>query len=260
MSQEHKVEAGRNNIARFFVNHRQVASMLLVLTLGAGVAGYQMMPKRKDPDIPVRIGLAMCPWPGISADKVEELVTRKMETAISGNAKIEKIQSTTRDGVAIVLVYLDESVSDTVTQFADIGQRVTNINDLPNGAGPVTWVSDFGDTAALMLTVASPKVSETELRIRGLALGKAIAGVRPPDAGADRVTALYCFPPSVAASTVERPVALFAAEAARSGVARDVRSVSAASCTGIDFATGKSDAELRAYVLAFVRDRFGGVD
>jgi multidrug efflux pump subunit AcrB len=260
MSQDQKVEAGRSNIARFFVNHRQVASALLVLTLGAGVAGYQKMPKRKDPDIPVRVGLAICPWSGISADKVEELVTRKMEEAVSGNSKIEKIESTTRDGVAVLLVHLEEGVSDTVEQFADIGQRVTHIGNLPNGAGPVTWVSDFGDTAALMLTVASPKVGEAELRIRGLALGKAIAAVRPADAGADRVTALYCFPPSVAASAVERPVALFAADAVRDGVARDVRSVSASSCTGLDFATFRSDGEVRAYVQSFVRDRLGNVD
>ncbi len=260
MTHENKGGEHRSNLARFFVRHRQVASALLVAALAWGAAGYQKMAKRKDPDIPVRIGLAICPWPGITADRVEELVTRKMERAVSGNSKIEKIESTTRDGVSVLLVHLDESVSNTVEQFADIGQRVTHIGDLPQGAGPVTWVSDFGDTAALMLTVASPKVGEAELRIRGLALRKAIEAVRPAGAGAERVTALYCFPPAVAASAVERPVALFAAEAARDGVARDVRFISAASCTGLDLATSRSDGELRAYVNAFVRDRFGNVD
>ncbi len=260
MSHERNDNAGRSNIARFFVHHRQVAWALLVLTLMAGIAGYQKMPKRKDPDIPVRIGLAVCPWPGISAEKVEELVTRKMETSVSGNSKIEKIESTTRDGVAVLLVHLDESVSDTVEQFADIGQRVTHINDLPNGAGPVTWVSDFGDTAALMLTIASPKVGEAELRIRGGALRQAIEAVRSASPAGERVTALYCFPPSIPASAVERPFALFAADAVREGVARDVRSVSAASCVGLDVATSKSDTELRSYVQGFVRDRLGNVD
>lgn len=253
-------QAHRSNLARFFVRHRQIAWALLASMLAWGVAGYAKMPKRKDPDIPVRVGLAVCPWPGIAADRVEELVTRKMEQAVSGNSKIEKVESTTRDGVAVLLVHLDESVSDTVEQFADIGQRVTHITDLPNGAGPVTWVSDFGDTAALMLTVASPKVGQAELRIRGLAVRKAIEQVRPAGAGAERVTALYCVPPTVAASAVERPVALFAAEAARDGVARDVRPVSAAGCTGLDLATSRSDGELRTYVNAFVRDRLGNVD
>jgi multidrug efflux pump len=248
------------NIARFFVQHRQVAWALLVAMIAWGVAGYSHMPKRKDPDIPVRIGLAVCPWPGITADRVEELVTRKMEQAASGNSKIEKVESTTRDGVAVLLVHLHDSVADTVEQFADIGQRVTHIPDLPQGAGPVQWVSDFGDTAALMLTVASPKVGATELRIRGGAVEKAIVAARAGTPAGARATALYCFPPTVAPTIVERPMALFAAQAARDGVARDVRNVSAAGCIGLDVATDRTDQQLRDYTNAFVRERLGNAD
>jgi multidrug efflux pump subunit AcrB len=248
------------NLARFFVRHRQIAWALLVSMLAWGVAGYTKMAKRKDPDIPVRIGLAVCPWPGISADRVEELLTRKIERAASGNSKIEKIESTTRDGVAVLLVHLDESVSDTVEQFADIGQRVTHITDLPNGAGPVTWVSDFGDTAALMLTVASPKVGKAELRIRGEALRKTIEKVRAPGPAAERVSVLYCLPPTLSPSVIDRPIELFGAEAVRDGVAREARPVSAAGCTGMDFVTSRTDEQLRAYTEAFLRERLGNAD
>jgi multidrug efflux pump subunit AcrB len=253
-------EQGRFNIARFFVHHRQVAWALLVAMLAWGVAGYMRMPKRKDPEIPVRVGLAVCPWPGITADRVEELVTRKIEQAASGNSKIEKVESTTRDGVSVVLVHLHDSVADTVEQFADIGQRVTHIPDLPNGAGPVQWVSDFGDTAALMLTVASPKVGAAELRIRGVALTKAIEQARGAAPAGERATALYCFPPTVPLSVVERPFALFAAQAVRDGVASDVRTVAAAGCTGLDLATDKTDRQLRDYADAFVHERLGNAD
>ena len=247
------------NLARFFVNHRQVAWALLVAMLAWGVAGYMKMPKRKDPEIPVRVALAVCPWPGITADRVEELVTRKIERAASGNSKIEKIESTTRDGIAVVRIHLHDSVAETVEQFADIGQRVTHIPDLPRGAGPVTWVSDFGDTAALMLTVASPKVGAAEVRIRGAALRKAIEAVRGAEA-ADRVTALYCFPQGVSPSIVERPFGLFAAQSLAEGVAREARPVSAAGCTGIDLATSRTDAQLRVYLQDFVRERLGNPD
>ena len=33
------------------------------------------------------------------------------------------------------------------------------------GVGPITFVKDFGSTAALMLTVASPRVSDVEIEI-----------------------------------------------------------------------------------------------
>ena len=43
------------NVARFFVNNRQIAWVALFVTMAWGVFGYMNMPKRKDPDIPVRI-------------------------------------------------------------------------------------------------------------------------------------------------------------------------------------------------------------
>ncbi len=257
MKTEHQSSENRFNLARFFVQHRQIAWVLLVAVLIWGVAGYVKMPKRKDPEIPVRVGLVACPWPGMTADRVEELVTRKLEQAVSGNSKIDKIESTTRDSVAIVLVHLREDVKDVVEQFADIGQRVTSISDLPAGAGPVQWVSDFGDTAALMLTVASPKTGAAELRIRGGAIQRAIEQVRKGANAGERVSALYCLPSTVPPSLAERPFALFAAQAERDGVARDIRSVRAANCMGVDFATSRNDQQLRAYAATFIRDRLG---
>ena len=123
------------------------------------------MPKRKDPDIPVRIALAICPWPGISADKVEQLVTRKIEQAATGNTKVDRVESNTQDNISVVTVRLLDSIPNTKQEFQDIGQRLKQINDLPQGAGPITWISDFGDTAALMLTVASPPVPDLEIEL-----------------------------------------------------------------------------------------------
>src|SRR5678816_1720898 len=158
------------NVARFFVNNRQIAWVALFVTMAWGVFGYMNMPKRKDPDIPVRIALAITPWPGISADKVEQLVTRKVEQAITGNSKVDRVESTTQDNISVVQVRLLDSIKNTQQEFQDIGQRLNQITDLPEGAGPITWISDFGDTAALMLTAASPSVPEleTELRARGV--------------------------------------------------------------------------------------------
>ena len=248
------------NLARFCVQHRQVAWALLVLSIAAGIAGYKGMPKRKDPDIPVRIALAVCPWPGVPANRVEELVTRKMEQAAAGNSKVKKVETTTRDGVAVMLVHLHDDIADTVEQFADIGNRVTNISDLPAGAGPVKWVSDFGDTATLMLTVASPKVGPTEVRIRGLAVQRAIEHVRAGASAERRLTAMFCFPSTVATSIVERPLALFAGQALHDGVATEARPVSAAGCSGLDLVTDRTEAQIRGYTDNFLRERLGNPD
>src|ERR1700687_4222992 len=181
------------NLARFFTHNRQIAWVALVATLAWGVFGYMNMPKRKDPDIPVRIALAICPWPGISADKVEQLVTRKIEQAAAGNSKVERVESTTQDNVSVVTVRLLDNIQNTQQEFQDIGQRLAQINDLPEGAGPITWISDFGDTAALMLTVASPPVPDTEVDLRARGIREAIVKERGADVNG-RATILFCYP------------------------------------------------------------------
>ena len=170
---EHPLNAGR-----FCVRNRQIAWVALFAVMLWGIYGYRRMPKRKDPEIPVRVAVAICPWPGISAEKVEQLVTRKIEQSVAGNPKIERLTSTSRESVSVVFVRLDESVEDTQAQFQDIGQRLNQVRDLPQGAGPIQWISDFGDTAALMLTVASPEVPAMELALRARGVQREIERVR----------------------------------------------------------------------------------
>src|SRR5262245_41079592 len=80
---------GTRNTARFFVENRAISWMLLVAVSAWGVWGYLHMPKRKDPLLPVRTALAVCPWPGVSAQKIEELVTRRIEEKIAENSTLQ---------------------------------------------------------------------------------------------------------------------------------------------------------------------------
>ena len=251
---KHESPNSKRNIARFFTENRQIAWVALFATLAWGVFAYMNMPKRKDPDIPVRVGLAICPWPGIASDKVEQLVTRKIEQAATGNSKVDRVESTTQDNVSVVLVRLVDNIQNTKQEFQDIGQRLSQINDLPDGAGPITWISDFGDTAALMLTVGSPPVPPIEIELRARGVRQAIENSRQGDSKG-RATVIYCYPPSVSSSVIEQPFRIFAEQAQRDGFAQNVAFLSVAGCAGIDFATQKSDEELRAYGREFVEKR-----
>ena len=247
------------NMARFFTQNRQIAWITLAATIVWGVFGYLNMPKRKDPDIPVRIALAITPWPGISAEKVEQLVTRKVEQAATGNSKVDRVESTTQDNISVVTVRLLDNIKNTQQEFQDIGQRLNQITDLPDGAGPITWISDFGDTAALMLTVASPTVPDLEIELRARGVREAIDKQRKGTAGA-RVSVLYCYPASVSPTVVERPFVMLSSQLQRDGFAHDVRSFSEGSCSGVDFATAKSDDEIRTYGQQFIEKRLQEYD
>ncbi|HWF87432.1 MAG TPA: efflux RND transporter permease subunit, partial [Pyrinomonadaceae bacterium] len=115
---------GKHNTARFFVETRQVAWVLLILTCLWGVYGYLSMPQRKDPEVQVRTAVALVPWPGSSAEKVEQLVTKKVEEQMAANSKVTKIESISRTGLAVIYVELDENLKETGKEFDDIKLRL----------------------------------------------------------------------------------------------------------------------------------------
>src|SRR5215469_17141684 len=203
-----------HNTARFFVEHRQVALVLLLGTFFWGWYGFSKMSKRKDPVIPVRIAVASAKWPGATAEEVEQLITRPIEQAMAQNQAVKPpsgsdygIRSLSFPNFALVFVQLDENVKDTTKQLNDINLRLNELSDkLPHGAGPIQFNSNFGDTAALMLTVASPPVSDIDVALRARSVRKAIEQLRstlPANAPQPRVSVVVSFPQSVAAEEVK---------------------------------------------------------
>jgi multidrug efflux pump subunit AcrB len=255
-----------HNTARFFLEHRQIAWVLLISTVLWGWYGYNSMPQRKDPDLPVRVAVALTPWPGVKAQEVEQLVTRPIEEKIAENSYIHPataadygIRSITLPGLSIIYVQLAENVTDTKKQFSDINLKLNALNNqLPQGAGPIQFQSDYGDTAALMLTLASPRLDEVEIAIRSRSVQKAIEDARrskPSKSSEPRVGAVYCFPQSVSPDVVRRGFASFAQLAQQDGVFRDVRRFAGPGYIGLDGSSARSDAEIRSYIDWYIRER-----
>ena len=107
-------------------------------------------------------------------------MTRPIEQAAAQNSTIKPpspsnfgIRSLSFPGLSVVYIQLDDNVKDKQKEFSDINLKLNQLQ-LPRGAGPIQFNSNFGDTAALMLTVASPIVTPTEVALRAIAIRKAI--------------------------------------------------------------------------------------
>jgi len=246
--------AKTRNTARYFTEQRQVAWVLLIGTILWGVYGYFHMPQRKDPDIPVITAMVICPWPGMDAARVEDRVTRRIEEAVSENSRVDVVRSTTRTGVSYVYVDLKEGTTGTGEIFDDIALKLAAITDLPEGAGPIQFIKDFGSTAALTLTVASPPLDEVQVSLRADQVRAAIQQARTGTTGR-HATVVYNFPPSISIASVSRPARLYLAQAVQDGVFRDARLVEGAEFVGVDGATDLDDAKILAHLQSFVLQR-----
>jgi len=251
------------NVPRFFVENPQVSWVLLVGVLVWGWFGYHSMPQRKDPDIPVRVAVASCSWPGATAQQLEQFVTRPIENAVAENKTIHPgtaadygIRSVSIPGYAYVYVQLAEDVSDVKRQFSDINLKLDALNSqLPSGAGPISFQSDFGDTAALMLTIASPKADsvETDIRARGIqsAIQAARAAKNYEEQGAP-VTVVYSFPQSLSSNkTILDAAQLFEVQAEQAGIIRAPQVILGSGFIAVDGVSTRDDAAIHSFIQTF---------
>jgi len=247
--------AKTRNFARYFTEQRQVAWVALVGTILWGVVGYLKMPQRKDPDIPVVTALVITPWPGMDAQRIEDRVTRRIEAVVSENKNVETVRSVSRTNVSYVYVELKEGMTETSEIFDDIALRLQGIRDLPEGAGPIQFIKDFGSTAALMLTVASPRLEEVQVSLRAEQVRAAIERLRAGAPAGKRVTVVYNFPPSMSAQSALRPARLYLAQAEQDGILRDARLLEGPQFVGVDGITELGDSAILAHLRGFVQAR-----
>jgi multidrug efflux pump subunit AcrB len=244
-----------HNTARFFTETRHVSWVFLAFTVAWGVYGYLSMPQRKDPDIPIRDAMVVCPWPGASAERIEQLVTRRIEEKIAENSKVERILSNTRSSVTVMQVRLQKGVADVGKQFDDIKLKLDSIDDLPQGAGPINFVKDFGDTATLLLTVASPRISDVEVALRSRAIREALERTRHPGAKGPRLAVVYGFPRSVPPKVVRPHFAMFGRYGIEKGAFSDVDFFEGPGFVALDAACTWDDRQLLSLADEFVRER-----
>ncbi len=251
--------AKTRNTSRFFVESRQISWVLLLMTCIWGLYSYLSMPQRKDPETQVRTAVAVTPWPGAQAEKIEQLVTSKIEAQVASNSKVTKIESISRGSLSIVYVELDEQIKETGKEFDDIRLRLDSIRDLPEGAGPIHFIKDFGDTAALMLTVASPETNDIDIALRASAIRSAIQRQRKAAGqqhAAGRLSVVQCFPITISPKALHDRLAMMENDLKDVGWASDVRLLEGSGFVGLDFQTTLDESGALGRLQDFMADRF----
>ena len=184
---------------------------------------------------------------------MEQLVTRPIESSIAQNPNIRPpkggdfgIKSLSMPSLSIIQVQLADSVKDSKKEFSDMNLKLNSLS-LPQGAGPIKFNSDFGDTAALMLTVASPLEDPTAIAVRGYAIEAVLARVRKErreKASGVPVSLVYCYPLTVSQEAVQRNVRVFVQSTEVQGRLSQARFVSGPGFAAVDGFTNKTDAEI----------------
>jgi multidrug efflux pump subunit AcrB len=148
------------NLAAFSLRCKTIVIAFAVLITAWGIFSYLTMPRREDPEYTVRTCVVSTAWPGASTERVEELITDKLEEEINTLEGLRWIRSDTVVGLSSVYVELDrDTPGDEVGQMWDlVRSRVARVPMPEPGLTPVV-IDDFGQTDVILLCLYQTPIS-----------------------------------------------------------------------------------------------------
>ena len=152
-------------LVRFSINYRGV--VIAIATLFMLYSFYRLSRAGLDifPEFSPNLIVVQTEAPGYSTDQVEILVTRPVETALSGLIGIDHVRSESIQGLSIVNIYFKED-TDIYRNRQLVSERLAGLtNLLPDGVGPAVPVPMASSSATILtMGVTSKSKSLTELR------------------------------------------------------------------------------------------------
>jgi len=154
------------NIIESAMKYPHIVLAFVVVMMLVGVFGLKNMPRREFPEFTIRQGLVVGIFPGASSLEVEEKLTKDVENYIFGYEEVKKAgtYSQSKEGVMIIYVELNDNIKDSDKFWSKLRHGLDELKmQLPTGVLALVGNNDFGDTAALLITMSSEDKSFREL-------------------------------------------------------------------------------------------------
>lgn len=141
---------------------------VLMLMLGVMLMGWisvRGMRLEQNPDVAFGNVTILTVYPGAGPEEVAELVSRKIEEAVSGVNGLREVTSSSQEGISSVAVQLELGTNIDVA-LNDIRSKIdTVINQLPDGIDkPTITKLDSGSQPVIYYSLSSKTMSVQELR------------------------------------------------------------------------------------------------
>lgn len=156
---DQQLHSKTSTVSLFFRNG-YLLSLTIVILLVAGLSAVMNLPRLEDPRIDTRNVIAITAYPGASAERVEALVTDVLEDEIRQLHEVKEIKSTSRAGISVVFIELQDWVDNSINEgiFSKIRDRIDEAGQgFPVGAGQPRLDTQRGATSFTIKVAVTPK-------------------------------------------------------------------------------------------------------
>lgn len=155
------------NLAKFSIEKNRIAIMVLATIILLGVTMYSGLSRDSMPPFTIRVASVISYFPGASPERVEQLVTDKIEKIAQELPELKEVTSTSRTGLSAVAVSLKDEVPQEKLQavWDRLRRKINNIEGLPQGVKPNLQDDGVGDVFGIVVGLTSDGYSYAEMKV-----------------------------------------------------------------------------------------------
>lgn len=139
----------------FFLKKRAFTYLLMIVLILAGLFSLISIPKESSPEVIIPMGIVSTVLRGASAEDTEKLITNKLEDEIANVENMDKVTSSSREGVSIITAQFNASadIDKSIQDLKDAVDRAKG--ELPDDATePMVSKVNFADQPMLILSIS----------------------------------------------------------------------------------------------------------
>ncbi len=156
------------NLTKFAIENNRVTTMILLVIIVMGMLGYKQLSRDSMPPFTIRVCSVVTQFPGASPERIEELITDKIEKVVQELPELKTVTSQSRTGLSVVSVTLkDDIAKDDLQPIWDrLRRKIDGIReDLPSGIrGPNIKDDGIGVVYGIQVALQGEGFSFYELR------------------------------------------------------------------------------------------------
>ena len=154
------------NITKFSINKSRVVLSILAVVLLMGIKYYSDLSRDSMPPFTIRVASIVSSFPGASPERVEQLVTDKIEKIAQELPELKKVTSTSRTGLSVVNVELKMDVEPSELQavWDRLRRKLTSLQGLPQNVKPQLRDEGVGEVFGIAVGLSNDGFSYKELK------------------------------------------------------------------------------------------------
>ncbi len=156
------------NITAAAIKYNRVTYLMLAVVLLLGVVRFTALPRNSMPPFTIRVASVVTSFPGAGPERVESLITQRIEEVAQEISEVDFISSESRTGVSIVQINLKENVPAAKLQpiWDRLRRKIDAIQgEFPEGIhGPEVKDDDVGAVYGIQIGLASDGFEYAEVK------------------------------------------------------------------------------------------------